>query len=301
MIFAAAFGAACHHASPGAPDASPDAATDAPVDAASIDAAPDAVPDAMADAQDCSAPITCPAPSTGMMTFCGQIADLGDSQPVLAPAVALNAYDAIALVSDPAGAPPLTTDEIVIDACGRFRVKNVQPASAQYIALAVADGGGSAYRTSASVFPTAAGPALTGVPLYAVSIASDAAWTTSAGLTGATLVDRGVLLGLFLHGATPVGGAKLTISGSTDATDDYYFGDASAASRTTIDPAVIATGVDGTSLMIGHAQNLAQYSGSGGEPSGCVWPTVLGDQIPGVAFVQPFVAVMSGNPTMTCP
>jgi hypothetical protein len=269
----------------------------------------------------CGAPITCGTPSTGRMSICGQLFNIEDNTPIQKvgatgtpcdPAnpeatgpcsLAIQAYDAIGFVGNPTGATPLPSDEVLINDCGQFRIKNINiGTSVQYVGVGLDDNPKATdnHRLTGVALPIASGKAITSFPVYAVANAVDTKWSNDAGLTGSTFVDRGVYMGLFLHAGAPVSGVKITISGGTSPANSFYFKDTTPASRMTIDPAQLATGVDGAGLMIGN-NNLLMYSGMGGEPNSCKWPSDLGDQIPGVAFIQPRVAVQTANPTMTCP
>jgi hypothetical protein len=269
----------------------------------------------------CGAPINCGTPVAGKMSICGQLLNVEDNTPIQAtgadgspcdPAnpttdgpcsMGIQAYDAIAFATDPTTATPLPTDEVLINNCGQFRIKNITPNGAQYIGIGLDDNPKAAdmHRLTGGALPTASGKALTGFPAYAVKNTIDTQWSTQAGLSGSTFAQRGFYMALFLHGAAPVAGVKITISGGTDPTNDYYFSDTAPASRMTVDPAAAMTGANGAGLMIGHNGNLTTYSGMGGEPTNCKWPSDLGDQITNVAFIQPRVAVQSNAPTMPCP
>jgi hypothetical protein len=219
-------------------------------------------------------------------------------------AIQIRPYDAIAFASNPATAPVLPTDEVVINDCGQFRIKNIQPQGAQYIGIGIENNDNVATKTlrRTGVALPYAPKAIAGFPGYAVRISTDAHWSQTAGFgTGPTFVDRGVYMGIFLHGQTPVAGVKITRGGSTDPANDYYFSDTAPNMRFTIDPAQPATGVDGSGLMLGDNGDLTPYSGTGGETNMCKWPSDLGDQLTNIAFVQPRIEVQTANPTMICP
>ncbi|HTJ41790.1 MAG TPA: hypothetical protein VL463_06820 [Kofleriaceae bacterium] len=317
--------AACgSKASPAADAAAPDAAADAAPDARPPDASPaDAGADAggvdASELLDCAQPITCPQPAAGKMTVCGQLADLEMSLPIEAAqpkglcdpgsptadgpcALAVHPYDAIAFAQDPKGATELPNGGVTVDECGRFRIADITPMNAAAIGLAVDNATGvDTYRLSGSVIPLALGKTVTDVPLFAITKTLDTKWTAAAGLTGATFVDRGVYVGIFVHAGDPVASVKVTRSGATDAANDYYFSDPAPGTRTTIDPAQASTGANGTALMIGTPDSLVLYSGTGGETTDCKWPSDVGDQIPGAAFVQPRLEVTKANPSTLCP
>jgi len=270
----------------------------------------------------CQAQIACGTPSASKMTICGQFFNIEDNTllrdatptgancdpsnptPTGPCSMQILAYDAIDFATNGMSATPLPNDEIVINNCGQFRIKNVNISGVNFVGIGLEDNVKATptapHRLSGVALPAVA-KAITNFPAYDVKNSVDQAWTSSAGLSGSTFVDRGVYMALFTHGATPVAGVKITVAGGTDATNDYYFSDTDPASRMTVAPAATATGANGAGLMIGHNMNLTNYSGTGMEPTGCMWPTDLGDQITNVAFIQPRVAQVSGNSTMICP
>src|SRR5881394_817166 len=90
------------------------------------------------------------------MTMCGRIYDVEDDSQIGAGstdtsacpaageasgpcALTIQPYDALLFASDPMGTPPLTADEVFLDHCGRFRIKNIHPAGAPFIGLGVDD------------------------------------------------------------------------------------------------------------------------------------------------------------------
>jgi hypothetical protein len=302
-VVLAVLAAGCHHPSAGAPDA----AADATIEGA---------PDADQGHADCGSPIPCGAAAPGKVNVCGALFGLADNQALIDPALPLSCdplhptgtgpcsvrlavYDAIAYLTAPATAVPLVADEVLVNGCGQFRVKNADPVGAQGLALVVTDAGAGTYEPTMSAVATT--PAThTSVRLYALDAATDAAWMTSAGLTGPGFAARGVLFALFLHQSAPVAGVRLIVDGHPDPADDFYFSDGAPASRTTIDPAQDVTGADGAALLVGPA-GVTPTSGTGAEPVGCRWPPPTGMILAGVATVQPYVAVQTAAPSMLCP
>jgi hypothetical protein len=294
--------AACHHSGAGAPDARP---ADAPIDS------PPQV--------DCSAPIDCPTAAAGAVTFCGTIVELADTRPLVDPAAAgrpcdplaptiggpcgvvLTPYDAAYYASNPVTAQPLPAGEIVVDACGRYRMRDIQPQGAQTVALVLTDARTGAFEPTASVFAVLPSTTHPGTTLYAFSAVTDEIWTAALGLTGPSLGTQGGIIALFEHGDAPVAGVTITAAGATDATNDYYFNDATPGARTMPSSVLDRTGADGTAFLLGHYGDLTAYSGTGGEPAGCSWPIQAGVGILNVSWVEPFVARETGAPTMLCP
>jgi hypothetical protein len=171
-------------------------------------------------------------------------------------------------------------------------------ATAQYVVVAVADGGGSTYRITGSLFPTMRDTALTGVPLYALSVASDAAWTSSAGLVGPTFADRGITVEIFEHGMMPVAGVQ-AYGESGASTQPWYFSDTDASTRSTIGPSRTATSNNGTLVLTGGS-GLSTQTGAGA-PAGCLFPAYPTDIVANAVLVHQFVAVEQSNPQVVCP
>ena len=271
----------------------------------------------------CGSPISCPNASSGHQTICGQLLDLETSQPIAATgatgtpcdpnnptadgpcALVMQAYNALQFAADPATATPLANDEIVIDDCGRFRIKNIPTSGLQFIGIGVDDSTKSPamdlHRLTGGALPAVAGQTTKGFVEYAITKATDMKWTQQASLGASTFVDIGVYIGIFLENRTPVAGVTVTRGGSPSPGDDYYFSDASPATRTTIAPSQNVTGADGTALLI-NGGGLILYSGQGAEPANCEWnPNLQGAEIAKVAFVEPQQAVLKSDGTTICP
>lgn len=268
----------------------------------------------------CNGPIACGTPTSGKMTICGQLYDIETSMPIQASAatgakcdptkpsadgpcaMSISAYDALLYAQNGPAAPMLASDEVVIDDCGRFRLKNLQIGGVQYVGIGLDDNAAAAdtHRQSGVALPAIPSKLVTGFPAYGLKVSTDTKWSSDAGIGTPTFAQRGVYMGIFLHGQAPVSGVKITRAGSMSSTDDYYFSDASPATRTTVDPAQSTTGANGSGLMIGGG-GLVMYSGTGGETTSCKWPSDLGDQITNVAFIQPRVEVQTANTAMLCP
>lgn len=301
-------------------DAEPDARTDGGAGDAGSDGA--AMDDAGSDAAatvDCDAPIDCATPDAMKTTLCGSVIDVGSGQPIRATtptgtacdtgspassgpcALRITFYDAVEFAGNPGGAAPLVAAETRIDDCGRFRGVDVTPPTLGLIAVVVDDAGVMDLRVpTMTAFVTAAGTRLDATTIASASHVSDEAWTSSAGLSVMTFVERGAYLPVFLHGTTPVSGVTITRNGSSAPTDDYYFADTdTGGSRTTVDAGKASTGPNGAGLIL--SSSLVDHSGSGAAPSGCEWPSELAMSIPGVLWYRALRAQVIGDPSMPCP
>src|SRR5262249_15629685 len=154
--------------------------------------------------------------------------------------------------------------------CGRYEIDNIAPPSLGFVGLGVDDASGQpdTHRLTGTAIPYVANQTTNGLPTYVTQTATDATWSTQAGLGASTFADRGAYMAISLHHGVPVSGVTITNAGGTDPTNDYYFNDALPTSRGTIDTTLDATGADGSGLMINIA-SLPNMSGTGGETSGC--------------------------------
>lgn len=94
---------------------------------------------------DCSAELSCPVPTTGKACVSGRINDAGSGLPLRALlnaelqcgsgaiggpcALSVTAHDATAFANNPLGSAPLSSNESLVDGCGRFRFSNLTPPS----------------------------------------------------------------------------------------------------------------------------------------------------------------------------
>jgi hypothetical protein len=277
-------------------------------------------------AQSCDSPISCPPPSGGKVSVCGQLFDVETGTPIRAgtPAFAdcnpaapaasgpcalkVAFYDPLAFAGD-TSTMPQTTDQVRLDDCGRFAGVNIARPFNGFLAVAVDDAGAADNRRLTGVaFSIATNERRVGVRAFSAAFATDAKWTSSAGnpFGAQSLVDRGVFLPVYYtkhpaEGGTPVAGVQIRASGMAAdgvGTFDFYFGDTDRTIRSTIDPAAEATGANGAGLMVGTS--LTQHSGLGGEPQGCVWPSNLAAAIPGVVLVREEALQVQGANT-PCP
>lgn len=262
----------------------------------------------------CSTDLPCPAPDAGKSTICGRLVDSQTDQPIAAAgatgaqcdlanpttdgpcSLKLTFVDALQFAMSPSGATPLPSDPIILDDCGRYKATNITASSFGFTGIAVDDAAGTGDRyklTGVALDDDNAKPAR-GFAAYATRNETDAAWTSSSGLTGNSLATRGVLATIFRHGTTPVAGVMVRRTGQVVAADDFYFDDPSPSTRNHIAPAQNSTGTDGTALMI-NSIAPDNHDGVGGEPAGCRWPVALAASIPNVVFMQVKVAETTGG------
>jgi hypothetical protein len=261
---------------------------------------------------DCSTPLGgCDSAAPNTMTACGRIYDIEDDSQLgsgsadtsqcppggeaTGPcALVINPYDAIQFAGDPSGTAPLVAASTYLDHCGRFRIRDIQPAGAPFIGLGVDDHSSQPddHKLTGVAFPTAAGISRTDIVAYITRDATDAAWGSTSG-EGASLAALGVYVNVYresgmtgdpLSGDTAAG-VTILRSGQMIPTDDYYFSDTDTA-RTTVNPALNVTGANGTGLVL-RRPSLAPYSGTPGPlPGGCTWYAPNGAAIPTVVFAQ---------------
>lgn len=246
------------------------------VDAAYI---PDAEPGGA-----CDMPLACPGAATNRVTVCGRINDVATEAAIVSPAVSLTAYDALEYAGSPDTATPLPYEALTMDECGRFRMVDIVRPQLGFIALATDDpenAGVDAYAEAAVAFPVSSGDTRPRERVYAISHTTDAQWSSQAGLSP-SFVDRGAILMIFLNEGEPVAGVTVTEGGATEPGNDHYFANANPWARTTIDPAMTATGPNGSALKLDSS--LVEHSGNNGTCEG-VWESALAASIPGVLFV----------------
>jgi hypothetical protein len=261
----------------------------------------------------CSSAISCPAPAGGKVSVCGQLFDVERGTPIRVadpqfelcdPAkptasgpcsLSVKFFDPLAFAAAPTSTPPQTTDELRIDDCGRFAGVNIARPFNGYLAIAVDDAGAADTRRLTGVaFAIEANERRIGVRAFSTAVASDRSWTTSAGnpFGDSTFADVGVFMPVYFdsaaaEGGTPVAGVQIRAGGNPAdgvTTRDFYFSDTDPTVRSTINPALEVTSVDGAGLLTGSS--LTQHSGAGSEPDGCEWPSNLAAAIPGVVFFR---------------
>jgi hypothetical protein len=268
---------------------------------------------------DCSANLVCPLQEPGESCVAGRIFDLETSEPLCATTVTtdactavgqggacaleINAYDGLAFFTNPSGTSPLATEQHVVDGCGRFLLSGFPIPPGVYTAIASDDasGAGDLHRLTADVVFLPLGSGIVGFRSYALSVATDQAWTTSAGspFGSDTFADLGAFAPIFLYGATPVAGVQIRVNGAAVPDDDYYFSDTEPFRRSVVDVAASSTGANGTGLVV--ESSLTGHSGSGNEPTGCVWPAILADSSPGLVMTREMRAEVAGQPGVACP
>lgn len=254
----------------------------------------------------CNRPIACPAPAAGRITICGQLYDAETDQPIVAAgatgamctgaptadgpcSLRVRFFDAVEFSMNPATAVErIPAGGLVVDDCGRYRGSDLPMATFSFMGVAVDDAVGTTARhrlTGVAIGNDDALPARD-FRAYATRITTDQAWSTSAGLSGASFATRGVYAAVFRYRDMPVSGVTATRTGGTLPSDDYYFSDTNAM-RTTVDPARATTGNNGTVLITDSVgAGVTDHAGMGAEPSGCQWPTNLAAAIPTVVFMQ---------------
>lgn len=291
-----------------APDARIDASpSDTGVDTTDDDAGSDAdVSDA------CAQSTTCPPAAVDKVTVCGRLYDV-ETETEIRAAVPKHAacgsgaeaedgpcelsmlfYDATAFAMNPGATAPLAVQALELDDCGRYVAENVDLPAFGFLAVAVDDAATAPddHRLTVESFPVTSGQRRENQKSYVVRRSTDLGWSADAGLGVSTFVDLGALMSIFLHGTSPVAGVTVTSDGSARAGDDYYFTDTDSNLRADV-TATGPTQANGAALLLNSA--LVDHSGLGGEPPGCVWPSAPAVTVPGVLWMVPQVAELSGG------
>lgn len=256
---------------------------------------------------DCSARLSCPIPASGKSCISGWLTDAGSGSQLRALFRAgltcsegaiggpcdlyVQAYDAVQFAANPASATPLSSSEISLDGCGRFRFANLQPPAQGFAAIATDDADAAPENNIHATTATfhALGTNVRLDDLDVPSARSDTAtqWTVSAGspFGASSFADVGATLFYFTADGLPRAGVTVVQNGSAVPANDYYFSDASPLLRLNIDSAQSSTGPDGSALFVNGM--FTNYSGTGAEPVGCTWPSTPAVTIPGVVvFVE---------------
>ena len=260
--------------------------------------------DGFEDLPDCSTPLACPLPAAGKSCISGQLTSAETRAPLRAffnqgstcgagaiggPCdLRVTPYDSLDFVQNPAAASPLAFTERIVDGCGRFRINGLTPPAFGFVALVVDDADAAAennfHAPSATPRALGANVRVDNVEVIAARNDSVAAWTQTAGAPfgASSFVDVGAVLVQFSAAGVPRAGVAVTLNGNPAANKDYYFSDAVPTERTTVDAALTATGPNGSALVVDSG--LVSFSGFGGEPPACTWPSANAATVPGVLY-----------------
>lgn len=268
----------------------------------------------------CAARLDCSAPADGKHTICGQLYDFETMQPYADPgavgtrcaagatsgpcAIGVRAFDALMFATNPSATPPLATDPLYMDDCGRFRVAEIPVPTTGLVALGIDDAtqgpGGLTNAVGVATLATAntSTPDLDG---YIVRKSTTDAWVQA----GAPNIGNGYYIPVFRghrSGLDTVAGVTVTYGlatalppTQTDVNRDFYF-PPEATARTTLATANM-TGANGTAVFSG-ATLTERYSGQGSLPANCRWDIHAGASTPGVVFIQVYRPINAGA---TCP
>jgi hypothetical protein len=267
--------------------------------------------------QSCDRELSCRTPSMGKISFCGRLYKVEDETQLRASTptfldcgaegaatdgpceLAVNFYAAIDYANNPDGTLPLQPEEFHLDDCGRFEAYNLPLPSLNFLAIGVEDSSATGeHRRTGVAFSVAQNGVYNAQKAYVVESATEAAWSTAAGLSPG-FVDQGAILMTFYRGTrqagyTPVPGVGITEGGATKPDQDWYFDDTDPTQRLQLSATRDSTGDNGSGLKIGGA-GVVEHSGTGAEPSGCAWSSALARAIPGVLFVTPRFAKNGSN------
>jgi hypothetical protein len=270
----------------------------------------------------CDTDLTCPQAAANKVSVCGRLYDVetdeqirgtdamgatcGSGSEVLEGPCEfeITFYDALEFAGDPGGATPIVPQDFRIDDCGRYLAHNLNRPQLGFLGIGVDDCPGASEFGCAGAAPD--DNALTGVAFpvssaqvrnrqktYVVRNTTDMQWSTDASLSPG-FAERGAFMTVFTIAGVPEAGVQITEGGTVEAANDYYFDDASTATRSSIDPGLSASGMNGAGIKINSA--LVEHSGTGGAlPSGCTWDSALAAAIPGVVFFSPRSAVEGGQ------
>lgn len=246
------------------------------------------------ESRDCSAQLTCSAPSSGKSCVAGQLTDAATLQPLRSTFniglpcghgaiggpcdLAVGAFDAIAYASNPVSAPPLPHGDQIVDGCGRFRITDITPPVSGSAALAASDApGGEGHVTGAVVRALGPNAQVGAVDLDSPRTETVAAWS----LAGQVDLSQGALLLTFVDAGIPTAGVAVLRDGSSAGFLSRYFSDADSE-RLDLSAVATTTGVNGSAVVA--SATFGTYGGTGGEGVGCHWQSAAASSIPGVVL-----------------
>ncbi len=251
----------------------------------------------------CDSNRPCPSAGPNKVTVCGRFYNVENDQLIQAadPQVAecgtasaatdgpcaldLKFYDALDFAGNPQGAVPLAVESLYVDDCGRYVATNISRPQLGFLGVGVDDKSGApdTYELTGVAFPVSSGAVRNNTATYVMQKSTNTNWSSMVGLSP-TFVQRGVFASVYLYRNMPVEDVTITDSNGARPNDDYYFTNTEATLRTLV-TATGPTGPNGTALILNSS--LVEHSGSGGEPSGCQWPSDLAASVPGLMFFNP--------------
>jgi len=263
----------------------------------------------------CSQAISCPNPSNGKQTICGQLYNFADNTKFAATnatgtrcttatssgpcALQVIAFDA-ALYANDTTTPPQQVGDVYLDDCGRYRLTDITPPAGPFLGLGFDDAGQPFGPTGVTVttgvaMPTNANSATKNFEAWIAEQSTIGSWQASGGPP----FSMGIYAAVFRAHVcdansscadpfTNQSGATFTHMGSPVPANDYYFKASDANNRLNIDT-TSSTSVNGTALNTGTTVNEGlAYSGTGGitDTNNCQWETHAAANVAGLLFVQ---------------
>lgn len=264
----------------------------------------------------CSAPLACPAPTSGKQTLCGRLYNFEDNQRLEATdamgtrcnpaaptadgpcALGIRAYDAIQFAGNPTGATPRPTADMYIDDCGRWRLTDIDNTTSGFVGLGIDDiaaaGPSGSTVTVGVATAQAANGSINNMEGYIVKPTTIGKWTTSGG-SGAPTLATGFYAPVFRANRTGFAaqsGVVAVKQAGLVTANDFYFA-AAEVTRETVDVARNFTGANGTALITGASLADVGYSGvpaaaGMGLPPECKYPGLPGVTLTGIVFISIF-------------
>jgi len=265
---------------------------------------------------------SCPMPSSGKQTICGQIYDLENMSAFVAtgaagmkcPATstatsgpcALNilAFDAIAYATNPMTATPLAVGNTCIDDMGHYYLADITPPGTNpFVGLGIDDanmanmGPNGVTNAVGVATPSRPNTATANFEAYIVTKATTDSWASSGGPP----VSGGIFAMIFRAHCVGAGctgdplaeqaGVQMTKSATPIAATNAKYFLAAQATRDTIDPTATMTGANGTGLNNNASvTDSVAFSGQGGitDTTNCQWEQHAGAALMNIVFVQIF-------------
>ncbi|MBI4508815.1 MAG: hypothetical protein HY698_04210 [Deltaproteobacteria bacterium] len=241
----------------------------------------------------------CSPPDSGKLSICARVLNIKDSKVVSedhAQKMEVLFYDALDFANSTPSTRPAPLARASINKCGYVLAKNVPLPATKFLAIGTEDSSSGAddFITTGVTLAVTAGTTYEDLRAYYTTPDTEQAWTQSAGRSE-PFSKAGAFLPIFINTkgtpASPypgalVQGVKISNTFGINAQNDFYFSDTNPTERTTVNPALEATGANGSGLYTNV--DPADYGGSG--PSGCTWTSSLLKPVEGVIVVREYRA-----------
>ncbi len=233
----------------------------------------------------------CPQPPSGDITLCGRVVDLETSQPITTDPPDVRVFDPTKLRQDPLNAVELAV--VTPDVCGYFTTTIDGSSEGLVVHTGSIPIFSNDPRRVISLVMTQPGQVYR-QNAWVLGRTVDQRWSTDANLSGPSFAESGSILPIFVNvnqqapdgsplQGVPVAGVAMTADGSALTDGAYYFSDADSLTRSTVAPAQMTTGTNGSGLWRSAGGAFSMLSGT---KTSCTFPKAQGSVILGMVQVQ---------------